>query len=508
MAVYGRVFAAVAVCVVWACAAWAQQGRAAAQIRVDALAAEPMVVTSLGEVLAGLPPLGPTGRGQECQMTSQYPSESFEGGTYFVQAGFVENEIAAVSYVLDPSLFPVRIDLVEALIGTAGTSVPTTTEWTILVWDGRPNTGQLVGSFSSDDIVLPHVQIPPGPPQAVNLNFLIDPSDPNQVFVTNASGQNTISIGLRIDQHHNQTGNGCLPTPPENSNAFPMTDTNGANQTGNWIRAIDCGILGVCPPGWSTFQQFPALCRPSGDWMIRATWTSFTCTVPVGACCLSDGTCDSRTAAECQAAGGLFRGNGTVCSTANCPAPVGACCLSNGNCLSLRAGDCSLIGGQWQGAGSACNGALCPIGAACLPDGSCIAGVTELEAEMLGGTFLGVGTTCNGANCPQPRGACCLDSGSCLLLTQADCALVPNASWLGMGSICDSDGDGLPVGGCVPPPPCRADVNADGQVSPTDFSAWVGAFNARTPPCDQNGDGLCTATDFSAFVANFNAGCP
>jgi hypothetical protein len=55
---------------------------------------------------------------------------------------------------------------------------------------------------------------------------------------------------------------------------------------------------------------------------------------------------------------------------------------------------------------------------------------------------------------------------------------------------------------------CLADVNGDGSVTPTDFTAWVNAFNNNLPTCDQNGDGACTPTDFTAWVANFNAGCP
>ncbi|GAB5495209.1 MAG: hypothetical protein Phyf2KO_02890 [Phycisphaerales bacterium] len=54
---------------------------------------------------------------------------------------------------------------------------------------------------------------------------------------------------------------------------------------------------------------------------------------------------------------------------------------------------------------------------------------------------------------------------------------------------------------------CLADVNGDGDVTPTDFTAWVNAFNNNLPECDQNGDGSCTPTDFTAWVANFNAGC-
>ena len=429
-----------------------------------------------------------------------------------MQAGFVENEIAAASYTLSPGLFPIRIDLIEALIGTVGTNVPTTTEYTIFVWDGTPDTGTLVASFSSDGTVLPHVQIPAGPPQAVNVNFLIDPGDPEQIFINNVSGQDTFTIGFRVDEHNNQSGNGCFPAPPETSNAFPMTDTDGADQTGNWINAIDCGILGFCTPGWSTFQTFPALCTPSGDWMLRATWTSFTCSDQTGACCDGMGNCFDLTQAECDAISGSFEGAGTQCAGFSCPIPEGACCLSNGNCIGNQTeADCGFIGGEWQGANSECDGNLCPIGAACLPDGSCIDGVTELEAQMMGGIFLGVGTECLGTDCPQPRGACCITTTlNCLQFTEDECGLIPDAIWLGAGSECDDvDGDGVPDGVCTPPDvPCPADTNGDGFLTPADFNAWVAAFNAQAPECDQNGDEMCTPPDFNAWVLNYNAGCP
>ncbi len=54
---------------------------------------------------------------------------------------------------------------------------------------------------------------------------------------------------------------------------------------------------------------------------------------------------------------------------------------------------------------------------------------------------------------------------------------------------------------------CLADVNGDGTLTPADFSAWIGAFNAQSPPADQNGDGLVTPADFAAWIANYNAGC-
>ncbi len=58
------------------------------------------------------------------------------------------------------------------------------------------------------------------------------------------------------------------------------------------------------------------------------------------------------------------------------------------------------------------------------------------------------------------------------------------------------------------PTGCLPDTNGDGAVSPADFNAWIIAFNAQAPACDQNGDGLCTPSDFNAWILNYNAGCP
>lgn len=54
---------------------------------------------------------------------------------------------------------------------------------------------------------------------------------------------------------------------------------------------------------------------------------------------------------------------------------------------------------------------------------------------------------------------------------------------------------------------CAADVNMDGMLTPADFSAWLAAFNASAPECDQNADGACTPADFTAWIANYNMGC-
>ncbi|RNC80529.1 MAG: hypothetical protein ED559_01590 [Phycisphaera sp.] len=54
---------------------------------------------------------------------------------------------------------------------------------------------------------------------------------------------------------------------------------------------------------------------------------------------------------------------------------------------------------------------------------------------------------------------------------------------------------------------CPADVNADGEVTPSDFTAWINEFNKQSPAADQNGDGSVMPDDFTAWIDNFNNGC-
>jgi hypothetical protein len=79
------------------------------------------------------------------------------------------------------------------------------------------------------------------------------------------------------------------------------------------------------------------------------------------------------------------------------------------------------------------------------------------------------------------------------------------ADWFGI--VPDFDRLGLAVrlktGASNPGTDC-CDVNGDGACSPTDFSAWINAFNNSLPTCDVNQDGACSPTDFSAWISAFN----
>ncbi|MSR44137.1 MAG: hypothetical protein EXS15_02100 [Phycisphaerales bacterium] len=424
---------------------------------------------------------------------------NFGGGSFIVQAGFAEMESAACSYLLPAAAFPLRLDMTEMIFATSAATVQTTTKWSVMVWEGTPATGTLKYTFSSDAKIIPHIVLPPGT-SGVNVQFLIDPNDPDQMYL-NDNGSHTFSIGYRIDDHNNQTQNPCFVAPPSASNAFPTTDTSGlAQPSQNWINAVNCGTLG-CPPGWKTFAQWPTACRPTGDWVMRATYTPINCAALQGACCIGTG-CAISTMANCAAAGGLYRGDGSVCSASIClPQGNNACCFAaTGGCVNLSYQSCLGAGGTPGPEGSLCASYVCfPTGACCLSNGTCAGGVSPSACASQGGNYQGNGTTCAGVNCPAPVGASCFPSGFCLILTQAE-AINAGASWAGAGTLCtDANGNGT-ADLCEGNP---ADVNNDGFVNGIDLASVLSAWGTSGGAADINNDGIVNGVDLASILSNW-----
>jgi len=477
-----------------------------------------LVVTPSGPAGGGL-----EGGGGNCQQIASRESSNFQPGTYAAQGGFGQGEVYAVSYVIPAAAFPIKIDLIETLLATMNATSQTITQYSILVWDGTPATGTVVFEFASDDLLLQHMRVGPGT-AGTQLQFSIDPGDPEQIIIGNQGGSSTFSIGIRINQHNAQTSNPCTVAPPTCCNAFPVTDNtqsicNNYSQlssvTHNWLFALNCG-QGGCPPQaagsgsgvWARFNDLQADvnipgfgclsgCRPRGDWVIRATWSSISCQPGLGACCLPTGGCEIRLIDDCIAANGTYQGDGVDCSAVNCPQPMGACCFGT-SCINLTSGDCTLAGGTYLGNGTLCSGSACPTGACCLTSGACVV-ATSAACTAQGGLFRGVGATCGTANCPPPIGACCLANGNCLVLSSTNCALIAGSRFAGGGTNCAT--------GCRPP--CRPDFNRDGVLDPDDLADYISCFFSN-PPCaaaDYNGDALADPDDLADFISAFFAGC-
>ncbi len=280
----------------------------------------------------------------DCPQVSTHTDASFTGGTYTAQGGFAESEIAAVSYTLPESMFPLKIVMIEGIFAQQATTEATTTEWAVWVWSGTPGSPNQPQDFpfrvaSDPEIGLPHIQMPVGT-HGTNVQFSINPGDPGQIIIPaeppDADNVQTFSVGYEIVRHNSQTANPCFTAPPSTLNAFPVTDNTvigcgtGYGQlhhpTENWLFAVNCGA-GGCPPngGWTRFSSLQADqnifgfcllgCRPRGDWMIRVTWDPENCPPPTGACCFGTAGCVQLDQSSCAGAGGSWRGPGASCGT-------------------------------------------------------------------------------------------------------------------------------------------------------------------------------------------------
>lgn len=130
----------------------------------------------------------------------------------------------------------------------------------------------------------------------------------------------------------------------------------------------------------------------------------------VGACCLSDGTCEEGSELICTLAGGVYQGDGTDCDTVDCEG-WGACCFVDFTCQNLAASECDALGGSYQGNETECGPGVCPaVAACCFDDGLCelLSHQTCVDA---GGTLIGSQADCTTTDC---LGACCFYSGYCL----------------------------------------------------------------------------------------------
>ena len=80
-----------------------------------------------------------------------------------------------------------------------------------------------------------------------------------------------------------------------------------------------------------------------------------------GSCCLSDASCvGSLSASDCEASGGQFNGQGSICPTNLCQVDLGGCCLADGTCQQSSASDCINVGGSYRGADVSCDNYFCP----------------------------------------------------------------------------------------------------------------------------------------------------
>ncbi len=79
---------------------------------------------------------------------------------------------------------------------------------------------------------------------------------------------------------------------------------------------------------------------------------------PTGACCFGQ-TCVRTNQSTCEAQGGVYSGNNTVCTPNPCLPPSGACCLQEGGCIILTAAECASMHGDYAGDATDCTPGRC-----------------------------------------------------------------------------------------------------------------------------------------------------
>jgi hypothetical protein len=227
-----------------------------------------------------------------------------------------------------------------------------------------------------------------------------------------------------------------------------------------------------------------------------------------GACCMSNGSCQSLTQADCTAQGGTYQGDLTECGTVQCQQPTGACCLASGGCIEVQTDAiCRGLGGTFQGAGTTCGDANCPLppGSCCLPDGTCVEAADEAACTAQGGSFGGVGSSCGTTKCPQPSGACCLPDGSCIQSDMMSC-VNQGGAYHGDGSECGGINCPQPTGACCLPDGSCAEVSDEAACT-----ALGGSFAGPGSDCGQakcpQPMGACCLADGSCMLVAGEQAC-
>jgi hypothetical protein len=186
-----------------------------------------------------------------------------------------------------------------------------------------------------------------------------------------------------------------------------------ANPVGGYAAFVDDGS----PPMLDYIANFGSM-RWGADGA-----NSCSAAVPLGACCMDDGSCLILDMLACEEYGGAFQGDGVPCDPNPCPAPSGGCCFGDGHCEIMPVSDCVRFDGYFQGENAPCDPNPCtqPPQACCFSWGDCTF-VPEDICRLQGGNPQGPGTTCDQISCRAPQlGACCLPDGPCRVLAESQC---------------------------------------------------------------------------------------
>ncbi|MBY0312933.1 MAG: hypothetical protein K2W85_12755 [Phycisphaerales bacterium] len=224
----------------------------------------------------------------------------------------------------------------------------------------------------------------------------------------------------------------------------------------------------------------------------------------VGSCCLPFAECAVTTDTTCT--GGTFLAAG-LCTPNTCASPVATCCFGTGTCLiTADAAACTTAGGSPQAVLRACTPNACPV----TPTGGCCNAAfvcsTTTQAACVG-TYLGDNVACTPANCtPPPAGVCCRGTTCNSTVAQAACTTTGTqwgAAFTNSSGTCNASGVGTA-------PCCFADYDKTGGIQTGDIFAFLNDWFASSPFAVFGGNGTGTPQTgdiFSFLNAWFAGGC-
>ncbi len=163
---------------------------------------------------------------------------------------------------------------------------------------------------------------------------------------------------------------------------------------------------------------------------------------------------------------------------------LGACCLPDFSCAAgVTEEQCVTVsGGTWQGVDSTCDGLDCtpPLGACCFADQTCAANTTQFGCEVTaGGTWQGDGVPCSPGQCSPPSGACCARNGACIGSVLESLCDALGGIYQGDGVNCADVSCPQPTGACCDPNgQCIAAVTEDACVN-----AFGGTYQGDNVDC-------------------------
>jgi len=164
----------------------------------------------------------------------------------------------------------------------------------------------------------------------------------------------------------------CIDGAPADPCASPLPTECTADVDGDLIVAVSdvlaiIGNWGVCGDG--TFRPIGDISPlPNGDCCVDVSdvlavigsWGQ-DC-LPRGACCSNTGGCtDDQLQEDCEASGGMYFGDDSLCSDGECV--DGACCIDESTCQDGTVmWLCDVLGGIFRGSGSTCATVSCEAG--------------------------------------------------------------------------------------------------------------------------------------------------